>query len=179
MYNGQFPMGYDYQYGAYNELGAQGIMPRPMPGRFQAPAPQLVPQYPQQAPQLQAQQRPQRSQTKWQKTAVAGTSVATLTSAAFNITITPQHDFVAQDLTFSGTTPANTTCTSVDFADHNVWNEPTGIPTEAFAPASFLRGVVKGARIRGGLSIRIQGVIGTAAGAAQAVLTGLKPQTTC
>lgn len=147
-----------------------------------------------------------RTQVKWQKTAVGGltanvTSVAmgAMVTLSATATITPQHDFVDQDLTVVPTTaigaasPNGLTLNwanvlAVSFADRDVWNEPTGVPIGAFAPGSFLRGVAKGSRIRGGLSIRIamqwnvtEAGVGPVLNDVQMrpVLTGLKPQTTC
>lgn len=180
-YQGQFQMGYDdYQYGAYDEMGAQGMM-------LPAPAPQLMPAYPQQAPMLQAnypqqqqQRQPQRrpSGGKWQKTLLTGTSGALGSGAQFNVNIRPQFDFVAQDFTVTGAAASNHVVTSVIFGDFVVWNNAVGVPQATLLPNSFIRGLVKGAKLRGGLDIQVAGTTGTADTVTVTVI-GLKPQTTC
>jgi hypothetical protein len=133
---------------------------------------------PQQMQQRQAPQQAASSDKKWQKTVLTG-SVNATAAAAYTITIRPQFDFVAQDFTMDGSVAA-TTVTAISFGDHIVFQNAVGVPITTFAVAGFLRGIVKGAKIRGGLDITVQGVTGGAGTpAAQATFVGLKPQTTC
>jgi len=116
----------------------------------------------------------------WQKTVRTGQATTTAGAGSpFTITIRPQYDFVAQDLTFNITGGGvSALIQSVNFGDYIAWNDPVGVPTQAVAVTSFLRGVVKGAKIKGGLDITIQGVtVGGNAAPIIAVIPGLKPST--
>jgi hypothetical protein len=150
---------------------------------------------------------------KWMKTVltavttdvtVLGAGVATTLTQTLNLR--PQFDFVSQDLTFQSNA-ANiggasglaitgllswVRITRIAFGDHTVFDNATGVPIQVFATtvamggASFLRGIIKGARIRGGLDILItlSWNVTSAGGGANdcqvtAVVVGLKPQTTC
>ena len=169
----------DYQYGAYDNLGDEYEM-----GRASVPMRRAGGQRGLAAPRgRQSGMRPQPMQAsststqKWQKTAVTGQAITTA-PAAFNIQIRVQFDFVAQDWTVNAVGATACVINSVIFGDYTVWNDATGVPDAAFAIGSFLRGVVKGAKIKGGLDIQVNGV---AAGGDTytVVFFGLKPQTTC
>lgn len=150
---------------------------------------------------------------KWMKTVITAvtTDATVLPIAGAGTTLTqtlnlrPQFDFVSQDLTFQanaafgGATPGGVVTnlvwiriTRIAFGDHTVFDNAVGAPAQIFSTtvgmggASFLRGIIKGARIRGGLDILITvswSVISAAGGVndcqVTAVVVGLKPQTTC
>ena len=155
-----------------------------------------------------------RKQPKWQKTLLTAITTNTATVGAGTaivdlnqtITIRPQFDFVAQDLTFApnrvlGAAPpaagvginfAN--ITAVLFGDQVVWNNAVGVPIQLMGsggpvPNSFIRGLIKGAKLRGGLDIsftlnwQVESVAPWGGGPnpvqITATVVGLKPQTTC
>lgn len=170
----QNEMGFDYEFeGGFDELGEafgdefqMGAMPH--------------------APQMQLQRgrsslpmrRPVKkaSKGKWMKTVLTGTAVLTA-AGAYTVAMRPQFDFVAQDFTLDGSV-ATATITRVSFGDHTVFDNAVGVPMAVVASTGFLRGLVKGARIRGGLDITVNGTVG-GAGTVITTMVGLKPQTTC
>jgi hypothetical protein len=171
--------GEEYEMGFY-EADEYGRGPQgrgPAGGNFQMPA-NIQQRGRRMAQGAPAQAAAASSSKKWQKTVLTG-SVNATAAAAYTITIRPQFDFVAQDFTMDGSVAA-TTVTAISFGDHIVFQNAVGVPITTFAVAGFLRGIVKGAKIRGGLDITVQGVTGGAGTpAAQATFVGLKPQTTC
>jgi len=91
-----------------------------------------------------------------QKTILSGQSGDDPGAGANTVTIRPQFDFVAEDLTFQGSTPG-WTITSIQFGDRIVFSNGTGVPVAVFATGSFVRGLIKGAAIAAGLDISIAG----------------------
>jgi len=95
-------------------------------------------------------------------------------------TIRPQFDFVAEDLTFAGSTGATDgvwTVSSINFGDRIIFSNSTGVPLAVFAAGNFLRGLVKGAAIKAGLDISVNADISgstCAGGELTATFTGLK-----
>jgi hypothetical protein len=89
-----------------------------------------------------------------QKTILSGASGTNPGAGSNTVTIRPQFDFVAEDLTFQGSTPG-WTITSIQFGDRIVFSNGTGVPTAVFGTASFVRGLIKGAAIAAGLDISI------------------------
>jgi hypothetical protein len=167
-------MGFDYEFeGGFDELGEA------FGDEFQMGALQRNPQM-----QLQRgrnplpQRRPVKKSTKgkWMKTVLTGTQVLTAVGA-YSVTMRPQFDFVSQDFTLDGSV-ATATITRVSFGDHTIFDNATGVPMAVVASTGFLRGLVKGARIRGGLDITVNGTVG-GAGTVIVTMIGLKPQTTC
>lgn len=114
-----------------------------------------------------------------QKTILVG-SVTPGSAGAGTVTIRPQFDFVAEDLTFAGSTGSTSgtwTITSINFGDRIIFSNATGVPLQVFAASNFLRGLVKGAAIKAGLDIAVNADLsGATLSAAQlvATFTGLK-----
>jgi len=116
-----------------------------------------------------------------QKTILLGqTAVLNNAGAGANtVTIRPQFDFVAEDMTFAGSVGA-WTITSVQFGDRIVFSNTNGVPIAVFAANNFVRGLVKGAAIAAGLDIQVNGNLAASTTTSQliATLTGLKRGTT-
>ena len=89
-----------------------------------------------------------------QKTILTGTSGLNPGAGANTVTIRPQFDFVASDITFNGSVGA-WTITSITFGDRIVFSNATGVPIGVFGIGSFLRGLVRGAAIAAGLDIAV------------------------
>lgn len=122
---------------------------------------------------------PQKSSTEtWQKTVLQGVSALLTAAGPFVINIRPQFDFVAQDFAMDGTT-AGSNVTSILFGDHVVFQNAVGVPVATVNSTSFIRGLVKGAKITGGLDIIVNGNITAVGGQAFCTVVGLKPATTC
>ena len=122
-----------------------------------------------------------------QKTILTGISANVTGNAQGTVTIRPQFDFVAEDVTFtvvSATAGAGlaVTITSIQFGDRIIFSNPTGVPVAIFAVAGFMRGLVKGAAIAAGLDIQVvanvAGVGAATVTTLQATFTGLKRGTT-
>ena len=117
-----------------------------------------------------------------QKTILTGQSAQTLLATTdATVTIRPQYDFVAEDVTFQGSASLGGgawTINSIQFGDRIVFSNPTGVPVAVFATNSFVRGMVKGGAIKAGLDILVNGNFagGTAASTSRlvATFTGLK-----
>lgn len=118
---------------------------------------------------------PAKAKAVVQKTILTG--FVALDNAAGAITIRPQFDFVAEDLTLVAVTAAAWTLTAVQFGDRIVFSNPTGVPIAVFAVGGFMRGLVKGAAIAAGLDIQLS-VVTTTTETITAVFTGLKRGTT-
>jgi len=131
-----------------------------------------------QATQYQAAQPIQRAPAEqaWQKTARVAFAAPTA-AGAFTATVRPQYDFVAQDMVADGSTATGIIVQSVVFGDYIAWNEPqAGVPAATINGTSFLRGLIKGAKVKGGLDITCQGTV-TGAGNVYLTIVGLKPAT--
>jgi hypothetical protein len=109
---------------------------------------------------------------KWGMTAVGGTDTLSEAGAA-SVKIRLQHDFKAQDVTFTGSADGSKV-TSIFFGDRVVWSNSDGIDVGVFASNSFLRGLLKGQSLRAGLDITVNGNLG-GAGSFSATLIGQKP----
>lgn len=112
----------------------------------------------------------------WIGTALSGKDTLTDAGTA-KIRITPQHDFIASDITFDGSL-SSATVLSVFFGDDGPINNPDGLPVTVFASDSMMRGLVAGSRIRAGLTITIVGEL-DAAGTFRVALKGYKPGPRC
>jgi len=119
--------------------------------------------------------RPRRHKEKrmtWGMTAVSGTqNLGAAGSAAVKIRL--QHDFRAQDITFTGSA-AGAKVTSIFFGDRSVWSSSDGIDVTVFGSTSFLRGLLKGQSIRAGLDITVNGTL-TGSGDFAVTIIGSKP----
>ena len=110
----------------------------------------------------------------WGMTAVSGTdTLVAAGSAAVKIRL--QHDFRAQDVTFTGSAAA-AKVTSIFFGDRVVWSSSDGIDVSVFGSTSFLRGLLKGQSLRAGLDITVNGSL-TGAGDFAVTIVGEKPVT--
>ena len=90
----------------------------------------------------------------WAKTALVGTTGSI--SAAATVTIRPQFNFKASDIAITSSSASSTaSVTSVLFGDRTIWSNSTGLPISILGPTSFLRNLIKGSRIRGGLDIAV------------------------
>lgn len=110
----------------------------------------------------------------WGMTAVSGTDTLTAAGAA-SVKIRLQHDFRAQDVTFTGSA-SGAKVTSIFFGDRVVWSSSDGIDVSVFGSTSFLRGLLKGQSLRAGLDITVNGSL-TGAGDFAVTLVGSKPVT--
>jgi hypothetical protein len=84
-----------------------------------------------------------------------------------------QHDFRAQDVTFTGSA-AGALVHSIYFGDRSVWSSSDGIDVGVFAANGFMRGLLKGQSLKAGLDIIVNGSI-PGPGRFTATLIGLKP----
>jgi len=116
-----------------------------------------------------------------QKTILAGRvrvdGPGPIVAGAASITIRPQFDFVAEDITFNTSPSGQWTILSIEFGDRIVFSNAVGVPQAVFATASFVRGLIKGAAIAAGLDIQISANLANATtegGELNATLVGLK-----
>ena len=132
-------------------------------------------------------QRPKSARAKQvvQKTLLVGQS-ALDPGVNFTVTIRPQFDFVAEDLTLNANdaqlNAAGFGIQSIEFGDRIIFSNAQNVPLAVFGTGSFVRGLVKGAAIAAGLDITITGGAGaglsTTTSQLTAVFTGLKRGTT-
>ncbi len=119
-----------------------------------------------------APRRRKEKRMTWGMTAVSGTqNLGAAGSAAVKIRL--QHDFRAQDITFTGSA-AGAKVTSIFFGDRSVWSSSDGIDVTVFGSTSFLRGLLKGQSIRAGLDITVNGTL-TGSGDFAVTIIGSKP----
>jgi hypothetical protein len=119
-----------------------------------------------------APRRRKEKRMSWGMTAVSGTqNLGAAGSAAVKIRL--QHDFRAQDITFTGSA-AGAKVTSIFFGDRSVWSSSDGIDVTVFGSTSFLRGLLKGQSIRAGLDITVNGTL-TGSGDFAVTIIGSKP----
>ena len=116
--------------------------------------------------------QPAQDTSDWGMTAVGGTDTLTEAGAA-SVKIRLQHDFRAQDITFTGSV-AGAKVTSIFFGDRVVWSNSDGIDVSVFASNSFLRGLLKGQSLQAGLDVTVNGSV-PGAGDFSATLVGQKP----
>ena len=109
---------------------------------------------------------------QWGMTAVGGRDTVAEAGAA-SVKIRLQHDFKAQDITFTGSADGSKV-TSIFFGDRVVWSNSDGIDVGVFASNSFMRGLLKGQSLRAGLDITVNGST-AGAGDFSATLIGEKP----
>jgi hypothetical protein len=89
---------------------------------------------------------PRRREQVWGMTAVGGTdTVADAAGGAATVKIRLQHDFRAQDITFTGSA-SGAKVTSIFFGDRVVWSNSDGIDAAVFASASCRRPATSASR---------------------------------
>jgi hypothetical protein len=110
----------------------------------------------------------------WGMTAVSGTDTLAGAGAA-SVKIRLQHDFRAEDVTFTGSA-AGAKVTSIFFGDRVVWSSSEGIDATVFGSTSLLRGLLRGQSLRAGLDITVNGSL-TGAGDFAVTIVGAKPVT--
>jgi hypothetical protein len=115
-----------------------------------------------------------KKKVHWGMTAVSGTDTLAAAGSA-SVKIRLQHDFRAQDVTFTGSA-AGAKVTSIFFGDRAVWSSSDGIDVSVFGSTSFLRGLLKGQSLRAGLDIAVNGSL-TGAGDFAVTIVGEKPVT--
>lgn len=99
-------------------------------------------------------------------------SAAASEEETVQLEIRPQHDFWADDVTFTGSV-AGTSVSAIFFGEDRVFDSPTGVPVEFFAANNQLRGLLKGRFIKAGLDIRV--VTSAPAGKVAVQFVGKKP----
>jgi hypothetical protein len=109
---------------------------------------------------------------EWGMTAVSGTDTLGAAGAA-SVKIRLQHDFRAQDVTFTGSV-AGAKVTSIFFGDRVVWSSSEGIDASVFGSTSLLRGLLRGQSLRAGLDITANGSL-PGAGDFAVTIVGEKP----
>jgi len=117
-----------------------------------------------------------------QKTLLTAQSVGN-PGASFTLTIRPQFDFVAEDLTLASRQAGNPSgfgIQAIEFGDRIIFSNAQSVPLAVFAVGSFVRGLVKGAAIAAGLDITVTATAAnsTTSSNLTAVFTGLKRGTT-
>jgi len=145
--------------GAYDDFG---VMDYPSLG--QAAAQRYLPRGPQHLmrPPVSA---PRAKPQVVQKTILTGASDLNPAVGTATVTIRPQFDFVAEDISFTGTRngPGGAwDIVSIEFGDRIIFSNAQGVPIALFGTGSFIRGLVKGAAIAAGLDIAVQGNNATA-----------------
>ncbi len=123
------------------------------------------------------QSRRSGSKPPMQKTVVSG-SATSAAAGTVSMTITPSHNFKAEDIAFNGSS-ANAAVTSITFGDNLVWNNPNGVDVTVFQATGFIRGMLKGAKVRAGVPIVITGTIAANDDTLKAALVGYKPGRVC
>ncbi|MEZ4318147.1 MAG: hypothetical protein R3F61_11610 [Myxococcota bacterium] len=94
-------------------------------------------------------------------------------AGAVALKIRLQHDFRAQDVTFTGSAPG-ALVHSIFFGDRAVWSSSDGIDAGVFAANGFMRGLLKGQSLKAGLDIIVNGSL-PGPGVFTATLIGSKP----
>ena len=113
-----------------------------------------------------------RKGMNWGMTAVGGVDTVTAEGAA-TVKVRLQHDFRAEDVTFTGSL-SGATVTSIFFGDRVVWSNSDGIDVSVFASNSFMRGLLRGQSLRAGLDITVNGNM-PGAGSFSVTIIGKKP----
>ena len=110
----------------------------------------------------------------WGATAVsASESIDRTNGGSASLKIRLQHDFRAQDVTFTGSA-GGALVNSIFFGDRAVWSSSDGIDAGVFAANGFMRGLLKGQSLKAGLDIIVNGTL-PGPGVFTATLIGLKP----
>lgn len=114
---------------------------------------------------------------KWVKTIIGGATVFGAAGTA-TMTLTPQHQFKCEDLSFTGSTAGIATITRITFGDNTVFDNSDGISADLFAANGFIRDLMKGQSIGHGYSIKVA-ITASGAGTVRAAFTGWKPGLAC
>jgi len=110
----------------------------------------------------------------WAATIVSGSDTSSSeTGGPVSAQIRLQHDFESEDVIITST-DEGAKVTAIYFGDKLVFNAPDGLDLSIFAANSFVRKLVKGQRLEGGLDIIVQGTLASAA-TLNAAITGWKP----
>jgi hypothetical protein len=114
-----------------------------------------------------------------QKTLLTGQTALNPGAGIQTVTIRPQYDFVAEDMSFAGSV-GDWLVMAMDFGDRRIFNNAVGIPIALFANTSFIRGLCKGAAIAAGLDIIVQANLAASTTTSRLMvqLIGLKRGTT-
>ncbi len=112
--------------------------------------------------------------TGWGATAVSASETLDRgQGGSTSLKIRLQHDFRAQDITFTGSAQG-AKVHSIFFGDRAVWSSSDGIDAGVFAANGFMRGLLKGQSLKAGLDIIVNGSL-PSPGLFTATLIGLKP----
>ena len=112
--------------------------------------------------------------TGWGATAVSDSEdLDRSQGGSASLKIRLQHDFRAQDITFTGSA-SGALVHSIFFGDRAVWSSSDGIDAGVFAANGFMRGLLKGQSLKAGLDIIVNGSL-PGPGRFTATLIGLKP----
>ncbi len=109
----------------------------------------------------------------WSST-ILGDSVVTAAAGPGAIKIIPQHDFIAEDMTFEGSA-AGAKVTSIFFGERPVFSSSSGIPVAVFASGAQIRKHLNNTSIKAGLTITINVTTASAGDEVTCVITGKKP----
>ena len=110
----------------------------------------------------------------WAATIVSGSDTSSSESGGpVSAQIRLQHDFESEDVIITST-DEGAKVTAIYFGDKLVFNAPDGLDLSIFAANSFVRKLVKGQRLEGGLDIIVQGTL-TSAATLNGAITGWKP----
>jgi len=126
-------------------------------------------------------QQPQKAPAIVQQTVLTTQDLDVQDPGSYVLIIRPQVDFIARDLSFTGTSAASGNIwivESLKFGEHNVLTNP--VPVNYFSNDSFIRDVIKGGAIAAGLDISIRAtLLGTSTGSQPIFvqIAGLKRQT--
>ena len=127
------------------------------------------------AGKLRSKNKPQPQQQDdedWVGTVLSGSQDLT-GAGAWTVTMRPQHDFRANDISFPGST-SGCDVTAVYFGDRPVWQSTEGVDVSFFASTGFIRNILDGQEIRAGLDIKVTGTL-PGEGSAKVVIVGEKP----
>lgn len=114
---------------------------------------------------------------EWIKTVVGESEEIDSTGPAA-LKLQLQHHLKAEDIVFNGSA-TDAKVTSIIFGDKLIWNNAKGLDVSIFSSSSFIRGLVKGAKLRAGQIISINGSVANDGDTFAAAIIGLKPASTC
>ena len=109
---------------------------------------------------------------QWVGTIVGDTETLTGAGTA-TVRVVLQHDFVADELNFTGSR-SDAKVTSVVFGERTIFNNSKGIAVGAFTSTTRSKGTIAGQYLRAGLTISVSGSLGGAGDFAVAI-PGQKP----
>ena len=118
-----------------------------------------------------------KKKMEWIKT-VVGESEEIDSAGPAALKLQLQHHLKAEDIVFNGSS-SDAKVTSIIFGDKLIWNNAKGLDVSIFSSSSFIRGLVKGAKLRAGQIISINGSVASDGDAFAAAIVGLKPASTC